>query len=47
MTNAQYTAMLLVQRDDEIPGLAEAGGADQIRRKAEKQIAKIDEKLRS
>ena len=49
MTDNQYKGMLLDQLEDwqEILDLAIAAGNTEIQKKAEKQIAKINEKLKS
>ena len=48
MTNEQYKGMLLDELEDweEMLELAKAAGAEEIVRKVEKQIAKINEKLK-
>lgn len=48
MTNEQYKGMLLDELEDwlEVKGLAEQAGNDEIIAKADKQIQKINEKLK-
>lgn len=48
MTNEQYKGMLLDELEDwqEVLELAEESQDEKVRKKAEKQIAKINEKLK-
>ncbi|MBO6015436.1 MAG: hypothetical protein J6P60_02470 [Lachnospiraceae bacterium] len=48
MTNEQYKGMLIDELEDwqEVLDLAKEGGNDKVIKKAEKQIAKINEKLK-
>lgn len=48
MTNEQYKGMLLDELEDwqEVLEMAKEDGSDRIVKKAEKQIAKINEKLK-
>ena len=48
MTNEQYKGMLLDELEDwqEVLELAKKAGADEVIEKAERQIAKINEKMK-
>ncbi len=48
MTNEQYKGMLLDELEDwqEVLELAKKGNSEEVKKKAEKQIEKINEKLK-